>query len=72
MERKLDDIMNSYDKMKEYLYSFKDDKGIDRFKFNIYPSKNGKYGIKAGSIDSHIKSTTYKAKHKKYIKSIIT
>ena len=72
-KRMLDDIMNSYDKMKEYLiHSFKDDEGIDRFKCNICESKNGKYGIRESSIDSHIKSTTYKAKHKKYIKSILT
>jgi DNA repair exonuclease SbcCD ATPase subunit len=72
-KRKLDTIMNSYDKMKEYLiYSFKDDEGIDRFKCKICESKNSKYGIRESSIDSHIKSTTYKAKHKKYIKSIIS
>ena len=72
-KKKLDDIMNSYDKMKEYLiHSFKDDEGINRFKCNICESKNVKYGIRESSIDSHIKSTTYKAKHKKYIKSIMT
>jgi DNA repair exonuclease SbcCD ATPase subunit len=70
LNKKLEDIMDSDEKRKEYLiHSYKDDEGIDRFKCNICISD--KCGIRGSSVDNHVKSKTYRVKHKKYIKSIL-